>query len=99
MKDQHVALQEGFSSDEGESGSAQACLLFEYLERDQPYGREPLSDKVKTSLFTFTRYFFDFLSALKDISCAQFVSFSCFSIFTDIGSCPPLPRTEINKKL
>lgn len=46
MKDQHVTLQEGFSSDEGESGSTQACLLFEYLERDQPYGREPLSDKI-----------------------------------------------------
>ncbi|KAL2509666.1 hypothetical protein Fot_33313 [Forsythia ovata] len=32
--------------DRGESGSSQGCLLFEYLERDQPYSREPLADKI-----------------------------------------------------
>lgn len=45
-----MAFQEGFSSDEGESGNSQGCLLFEYLERGQPYSREPLADKV---LFLF----------------------------------------------
>ncbi|KAL2485093.1 Protein of unknown function (DUF789) [Abeliophyllum distichum] len=46
VRDQNMAFQEGFSSDEGESGSSQGCLLFEYLERDQPYSREPLADKI-----------------------------------------------------
>nr|XP_043613394.1 uncharacterized protein LOC122585329 isoform X2 [Erigeron canadensis] len=40
------ALQEGFSSDEGESARPQSCLSFEYLERSQPWGREPLTDKI-----------------------------------------------------
>lgn len=43
---QDMAFQEGFSSDEGESGSSQGCLLFEYLERDPPYCREPLANKI-----------------------------------------------------
>ncbi|XP_042020640.1 uncharacterized protein LOC121768271 isoform X2 [Salvia splendens] len=42
----HMAFQEGFSSDEGETGSSQGCLLFEYLERDPPYSREPLANKI-----------------------------------------------------
>lgn len=46
VRDQHMAFQEGFSSDEGEPGNSQGCLLFEYLERDQPYSREPLANKV-----------------------------------------------------
>jgi hypothetical protein len=46
LRDQRMSSQEGFSSDESEPGSSQGCLLFEYLERDQPYGREPLADKV-----------------------------------------------------
>ncbi|KAK6157642.1 hypothetical protein DH2020_011890 [Rehmannia glutinosa] len=45
-REQHMTFQEGFSSDEGESGSSQGCLLFEYLARDQPYCREPLADKI-----------------------------------------------------
>ncbi|XP_022878475.1 uncharacterized protein LOC111396308 isoform X2 [Olea europaea var. sylvestris] len=44
MRDQ--AYQESFSSDESDSGSSQSRLLFEYLERDQPYSREPLADKI-----------------------------------------------------
>lgn len=46
LRDNPISLQEDFSSDEGESGNSQACLIFEYLERDPPYGREPLADKV-----------------------------------------------------
>lgn len=49
LRDQNIALQEEFSSDEGESGKAQDFLLFEYLERDPPFGREPLANKVGTA--------------------------------------------------
>jgi hypothetical protein len=50
LRDQHVALHEDFSSDEGESMNSQGSLLFEYLERDLPYSREPLADKVSLAL-------------------------------------------------
>lgn len=50
VREHQMAFQEGFSSDEGEFGNSQGCLLFEYLERDQPYSREPLANKV---LFVF----------------------------------------------
>ncbi|KAJ8548270.1 hypothetical protein K7X08_030739 [Anisodus acutangulus] len=46
LRDRNATFQEGFSSDEGESGSSQGALLFEYLAHDQPYGREPLADKI-----------------------------------------------------
>ncbi|CAL5350213.1 unnamed protein product [Camellia sinensis] len=46
LRDQHAALQEDCSSDDGETGLTKKCLLFEYLERGQPYGREPLADKI-----------------------------------------------------
>ena len=51
-----MAFQEGFSSDEGETGSSQGCLLFEYLERDPPYSREPLANKVPC--VSYHKYFF-----------------------------------------
>ncbi|KAL3501766.1 hypothetical protein ACH5RR_036215 [Cinchona calisaya] len=50
--DNQLPFQEGFSSDESEPGSSQACL-FEYLERDQPYGREPLADKISQLALRF----------------------------------------------
>lgn len=37
-------VQEGFSSDESETGNPQD-LLFEYFDQEPPYGREPLADK------------------------------------------------------
>ncbi|KAD0618060.1 hypothetical protein E3N88_43975 [Mikania micrantha] len=40
------ALGEGFSSDEGEPARPRSCLSFEYFERNQPWGREPLTDKI-----------------------------------------------------
>ncbi|ESQ39965.1 hypothetical protein EUTSA_v10000918mg [Eutrema salsugineum] len=43
LSDQH---QEDSSSDDGEPLSSQGRLIFEYLERDLPYIREPLADKV-----------------------------------------------------
>ncbi|KAH6802086.1 hypothetical protein C2S51_033532 [Perilla frutescens var. frutescens] len=46
VREQQMAFQEGFSSDEGESGSSEGCLLFEYLEHNPPYSREPLANKI-----------------------------------------------------
>lgn len=37
---------EDSSSDDGEPLSSQGRLIFEYLERDLPYIREPFADKV-----------------------------------------------------
>ncbi|XP_050224316.1 uncharacterized protein LOC126674009 [Mercurialis annua] len=45
--------QEDFSSDDGESNSSEGCLLFEYLERDLPYSREPLADKISDLALRF----------------------------------------------
>lgn len=45
LRDQHLGLHEDCSSDEAESFNSQGRLLFEYLERDLPYLREPLADK------------------------------------------------------
>lgn len=45
-REQHLEFQEGFSSDEGEPGSSEGSLFFEYFARDQPYCREPLADKI-----------------------------------------------------
>jgi hypothetical protein len=44
-----LSVQEGFSSDESETGNPQD-LLFEYFDQDPPYSREPLADKVSTNL-------------------------------------------------
>eukprot|EP00268_Persea_americana_P041516 TRINITY_DN41402_c0_g2_i1.p1 TRINITY_DN41402_c0_g2~~TRINITY_DN41402_c0_g2_i1.p1 ORF type:complete len:408 (+),score=62.96 TRINITY_DN41402_c0_g2_i1:400-1623(+) len=46
LREINVASQEGFSSDEGEVENSQGCLLFEFLEQDLPYSREPLADKI-----------------------------------------------------
>ncbi|XP_027100171.1 uncharacterized protein [Coffea arabica] len=53
LRDNQLSFQEGFSSDESESGSSQGSLLFEYFERDQPYGREPLADKISQLALRF----------------------------------------------
>ncbi|KAJ0962679.1 hypothetical protein J5N97_027801 [Dioscorea zingiberensis] len=43
LRNNHI---EEFSSDDGEAGSSQGHLLFEYLEHNPPYSREPLADKI-----------------------------------------------------
>ncbi|KAL5063684.1 hypothetical protein RYX36_025421 [Vicia faba] len=53
VRNQHTLLQYGFSSDDGESINSQGYLLFEYFERDTPYGREPLADKMMDLAFRF----------------------------------------------
>ena len=45
----HVG-QEGFSSDDSETSNQIQLPIFEYLERDPPYGRQPLADKVSLHL-------------------------------------------------
>lgn len=47
LRDQNSLPQDGFSSDDGDSVNPQGYLIFEYLERDPPYSREPLADKVR----------------------------------------------------
>ncbi|PKA59690.1 hypothetical protein AXF42_Ash011814 [Apostasia shenzhenica] len=42
----HVSSQDGFSSDDSDSGDSQVSLIFEYLEHDQPFCRQPLADKI-----------------------------------------------------
>lgn len=44
--DQPNASQEDVSSDEGEAGTSRGYCIFEHLERDTPYTREPLADKI-----------------------------------------------------
>ncbi|KAF8025226.1 hypothetical protein BT93_F2157 [Corymbia citriodora subsp. variegata] len=46
ISDEQNSGMEGFSSDDGDNGNSRGCLLFEYLEQDPPYSREPLTDKV-----------------------------------------------------
>ncbi|XP_022766031.1 uncharacterized protein LOC111310919 [Durio zibethinus] len=46
ISDENSTLQEGFSSDDGETGNSQHHLLFEFFEQDTPYSREPLADKI-----------------------------------------------------
>ncbi|XP_002527022.2 uncharacterized protein LOC8271493 isoform X2 [Ricinus communis] len=53
LRDCHNAHQEDFSSDDGESSNSQGSLLFEYFERDPPYGREPLADKISDLALEF----------------------------------------------
>ena len=45
ISDENSAMQEGFSSDEGDTGSNRGQLLFEHMEQDPPYSRTPLADK------------------------------------------------------
>ncbi|XP_068332996.1 uncharacterized protein [Pyrus communis] len=53
LRDPHLPPHEDCSSDEGESINSQGCLLFEYFERDLPYCREPLADKILDLAFHF----------------------------------------------
>ncbi|KAJ8769824.1 hypothetical protein K2173_008231 [Erythroxylum novogranatense] len=53
LGDQGVAPLEDASSDESESLNAQGYLLFEYFERDPPYSREPLTDKISDLAIRF----------------------------------------------
>ncbi|XP_066364100.1 uncharacterized protein [Miscanthus floridulus] len=43
----------GVRSDDGEGDASPSFPIFEYMERDPPYGREPLTDKVSTLAHRF----------------------------------------------
>lgn len=46
INDAQSGRREGFSSDSSEGENSQGQLLFEFLEQDLPYSREPLADKI-----------------------------------------------------
>ncbi|XVF84758.1 hypothetical protein PTKIN_Ptkin17bG0064700 [Pterospermum kingtungense] len=75
--DQQI-LQEDLSSDEGESVNSRSCLLFEYFERDPPYSREPLADKIADLAFRFPE-----LRTLKscDLLSSSWISVAWYPIY------------------
>uniref|UniRef100_A0A803KUW5 DUF789 family protein n=1 Tax=Chenopodium quinoa TaxID=63459 RepID=A0A803KUW5_CHEQI len=82
LRDQHTAMQEGFSSDEAEPGTAQGRLLFEFYEHDPPFCREPLADKASAVLL-FYHLISDLalrFSELKSLRSCDVLSSSWFSV-------------------
>ncbi|XVE92607.1 hypothetical protein REPUB_Repub01dG0112800 [Reevesia pubescens] len=71
MGDQRI-LQEDVSSDEGESVNSQSYLIFEYFERDPPYSREPLADKIADLAVQFPE--------LKTLKSCDLLSYSWISV-------------------
>lgn len=99
-REHQMAFQEGFSSDEGETGNSQGCLLFEYLERDPPYSREPLANKVGPfSIFHSTIFCFgdNLLRENATILCLQIsdLALHCPELKT-LRSCDLLPSSWIS---
>ena len=86
LVDRPISVQEDFSSDEGESRNPRSCLIFEYLERDPPYGREPLADKVSG-----TRQLLVVAVVLireqKSTLLCRHVNVLIYSFYADIRSC------------
>lgn len=75
--DQEI-IQEDLSSDEGESVNSRSCLIFEYFERDPPYSREPLADKIADLAFRFPE-----LKTLKscDLLSSSWISVAWYPIY------------------
>lgn len=46
LREKHNTIQEGFSSDDSEASNSHGHLIFEFLEHNPPYGREPFADKI-----------------------------------------------------
>ncbi|KAL9229248.1 hypothetical protein vseg_004734 [Gypsophila vaccaria] len=63
---------EGFSSDEGESATSQASLLFQYFEYDPPFCRVPLANKISDLALRFPK--------LKSLRSCDLVSSSWLSV-------------------
>lgn len=53
ISDENSAVQEGFSSDDSETGNSRDFLLFEFFEQDTPYNREPLADKASYYIYYY----------------------------------------------
>ncbi|XP_054823250.1 uncharacterized protein LOC129321500, partial [Prosopis cineraria] len=78
LRDHLDVPQDGFSSDEGEAVNSRGHLIFEYLERDPPYSREPLADKILDLAFRFPE-----LSRLRscDILSDSWISVAWYPIY------------------
>jgi hypothetical protein len=78
LRDDHSALLADSSSDEGESMISQGHLLFEYLERDPPFCREPLADKISNLACRFPE-----LKTLRscDLSPSSWISVAWYPIY------------------
>ncbi|XP_021909154.1 uncharacterized protein LOC110823142 [Carica papaya] len=46
VSDENSTVEESISSDDSDAGGSRGQLLFEFLERNTPYSREPLADKI-----------------------------------------------------
>ncbi|CAJ1977488.1 unnamed protein product [Sphenostylis stenocarpa] len=78
LRDHHSLPQDGFSSDDGDSVNSRGYLIFEYLERDPPYSREPLADKIMDLAFRFPE-----LMSLRscDILASSWISVAWYPIY------------------
>ncbi|KAK7314590.1 hypothetical protein VNO77_33116 [Canavalia gladiata] len=77
IHDKHNTMQEGFSSDDSETGSPQD-LLFEYFDQDPPYSREPLTDKI----FDLARHYPSLMSLRScDLLPASWMSVAWYPIY------------------
>uniref|UniRef100_A0A0D9WX93 Uncharacterized protein n=1 Tax=Leersia perrieri TaxID=77586 RepID=A0A0D9WX93_9ORYZ len=73
----------GFQREDGELHLPSTRPLFEYLEKDPPYGREPLTDKASPPLTLFNKENFSYVSILA----------SKFPELISIRSCDLLPTS------
>ncbi|XP_060197591.1 uncharacterized protein LOC132626661 [Lycium barbarum] len=66
------------SGDENEMGNSPGLLVFEYFERNQPYGREPLADKISGLASKFPE-----LKTYKscDLTAASWISVAWYPIY------------------
>lgn len=77
-RDDRITSPEGFCSDESETDSSQGCLFFEYFEENNPYGREPLADKISQLALHFPE-----LSTLRscDLLPSSWISVAWYPIY------------------
>ncbi|XP_071723837.1 uncharacterized protein [Rutidosis leptorrhynchoides] len=78
LRQNHTSLEEDSSSDESESTNSQGYLLFEYLERERPFCREPLADKISDLTCRFPK-----LKTLRscDLSPSSWISVAWYPIY------------------
>nr|CAD1842603.1 unnamed protein product [Ananas comosus var. bracteatus] len=81
--EKNVALQDGFSSDDSDQGNHQGHILFEYLEMDPPYVREPLADKACCIFISALAWRFTGLKTLKscDLFPSSWISIAWYPIY------------------
>lgn len=78
LREKHNESLEGFSSDDSDVINSQACPLFEFFERDPPYSRVPLADKISQLACRFPRLM-TLLSC--DLSPASWMSVAWYPIY------------------